>query len=211
MSASFMTFMATSALVIMTPGPDTFLVVRSTTAGGRVAGLASSLGIALGQLVWASATSLGLVAMLMASQSMFHAVRVFGALYLIWLGVRGLARAIVPGPRPGVPAARDSPLRLSRLRALRDGLVSNLGNPKMAVFFSSVLPLFVAKSEKVLLSMILLGVLFALMTCAWLSLYALVVTRLENSSSGKRVRRAVEGVSGSVLIFFGLELATSRR
>src|SRR5437879_10275289 len=134
-------FLGISLLVIATPGPDTALTVRNTLLGGRRGGGFTAAGVAAGQAIWALATSAGLVALLVASEPVFDAIKWLGAAYLVWLGVHSLwcAWRGRTAPTPGIDA---SSTRLSPASAFRQGLLSDLGNPKMAVFLSTLLPHF---------------------------------------------------------------------
>jgi threonine/homoserine/homoserine lactone efflux protein len=189
-----LSFLGVSAVVIVTPGQDTALTIRNTLGGGRRDGVRTAAGVATGQLVWAVATSAGLAALLVASEPAFRALRWIGAAYLVYLGLQALLRALRRAAARPLPAARRRPFR--------QGLLSNLGNPKMAVFFSSLLPQF-AHSFAALLA---LGIVFAGMTLAWLS----IVARVGNILRRPRIRRFVDAVVGVVLVAFGVRLATER-
>src|SRR6516162_1358173 len=140
MTQSLWAFVGISLLVIATPGPDTALTVRNTLLGGRRGGGFTAAGVAAGQAIWALATSVGLVALLVASEPVFEAVKWLGAAYLVWLGAHALWSAWRGRAAPGAAVAGSA--RLSHATAFRQGLLSDLGNPKMAVFFSSLLPQF---------------------------------------------------------------------
>jgi threonine/homoserine/homoserine lactone efflux protein len=196
-------FFGVAALVIVTPGQDTALTIRNSLLGGRLNGLSTALGVSAGQCAWAVATSAGLAALLVASEPAFVALRLLGAAYLVVLGVQALRAALGPGHcrvSGGRRAARPAV-------GFRQGLVSNLGNPKMAIFFPSLLPQF-AHSFAALLS---LGLVFALMTLVWLSAYALVVARAGHFLRRPRVRRTIDAVVGVVLVAFGVRLGTEPR
>lgn len=138
-------FVGVSVLVIVTPGQDTALTVRNTLAGGRRAGWGTALGVAAGQAVWTTATSLGLAGILLAWQPAFLLLKIVGAVYLAWLALHALRDALFPPPVPaaaGAAASAPPSRRLSPPAAFRTGILSNLGNPKMVVFFLSVLPQF---------------------------------------------------------------------
>jgi threonine/homoserine/homoserine lactone efflux protein len=199
-------FMAVSAVVICTPGQDTALTIRSTLAGGRRSGVATAAGVALGQAVWTVAASVGVVALLSASEPAFHALKLAGATYLVFLGAQSLYAALARRGHRGRGLARD--VRLDPARALRHGVLSNLGNPKMAVFFTSLLPQFAPGGS--FAALLLLGILFCLMTLAWLTLYAFAVARAKRLLTG-RVRRALDAVTGVVLVALGLRLAAEPR
>jgi threonine/homoserine/homoserine lactone efflux protein len=205
MDIGLLSFVAISAVVIMTPGPDTALTIRNVLLGGRSAGVATAFGVVAGQATWAVAASAGVVSILLASEALFQAVKLAGALYLIYLGARSLWSAW----RGGAPIA--APGRRSNAGAFRQGLISNLANPKMAVFFASILPQFAPRHGAVFATLLALGALFCAMTLAWLSLYSVAVGRLRDVFNAPRVRRALEGLTGAALVALGVRLAASER
>lgn len=125
-------FVGVSLVVICTPGPDTALAIRNTLAGGRRGGVLTAAGVSTGQLSWTVASALGLAALLQTSQTVFAWLKLAGAAYLIFLGVRSLMSAWA---RRSVVGEVAAPPRLSGTAALRQGLLSNLANPKMVAFF----------------------------------------------------------------------------
>ena len=188
---SALAFLAVSALVICTPGPDTALTIRNTLAGGRDVGFATAAGVALGQAVWSVAASAGVVAVLSASEPAFRAVKLAGAGYLVYLGAHALWSAV---RGRGVPDPDAAPrVRLPRRAALRQGLLSNLGNPKMAIFFASLLPQFAGSGSYA--ALLALGLCFCLLTFAWLTLYAAAVDRVRRLLATP-ARRALEPSPG---------------
>jgi threonine/homoserine/homoserine lactone efflux protein len=201
-------FVGVSALVICTPGPDTALTIRNSIVGGRRGGMLTAGGIAAGQLVWTIATSLGIAGLLQASQPAFTALKIIGAAYLVWLGFQSILAAVHGRASHAEPKIR---YELGRWNAMRQGLISNLANPKMAVFFLSLLPQFVPVVSGGFLGFALLGVLFCAMTFGWLSVYAVVLQRLGSFLDKSRVRRALEAVTGTVLVGLGLRLAAESR
>jgi threonine/homoserine/homoserine lactone efflux protein len=206
--AELIGFFGVAVLVIVTPGPDTALTIRNTLLGGRPGGIATAFGVVGGQAVWALSTSLGIVALLLASEPAFAAVRLAGAAYLVYLGVQTLVAAWRGGSwevadRAGKPA-------LAPRTAARQGFVSNLGNPKMAAFFPSLLPQFVPSGEPAFLPLLLLGLLFCTMTLLWLTTYAVVVSRAQGFLRRTGVKRALEAFTGTVLVGLGVRLAAER-
>jgi len=186
------TFLGLAAIVIVTPGPDTALTVRNTLVGGRVNGVRTAVGVATGQAVWTLAASAGVAALVAASQPLFTAVRVAGAAYLVWLGIstiRGSSHNVLRAPRGS---------------GYRQGLLSNLGNPKMVVFFTSLLPQFGSGFAE----LAALGLAFCAMTLVWLSLYAVAVARAGRVLLRERVRRALDALTGTALVAFGVRLVT---
>ena len=204
-------FVGISIFVIATPGPDTALTVRNTLVGGRRGGVFTALGIVIGQAIWAGATSLGIVALLLASEPVFHAVRLGGAAYLIYLGTRALYEAVRAGGRNGTAADAAPARRLSSAAAFGQGLVSDLSNPKMAAFFTSLLPQFAITGDGAFRHLMLLGILFCLMTFIWLVLYALAVARAGDFLRRRNVRRVLEGLMGAALIGLGARIASEHR
>jgi threonine/homoserine/homoserine lactone efflux protein len=196
-------FVGVSLLVIVVPGPDTALLVRNTLAGGRACGVCTALGVVTGLTVWTIAASAGLAAVLLASEPAFVALKVAGGIYLAYLGVETLVAA-VRGHRSAATGGRA----LSRSAAYRRGLVSNLGNPKIAVFFTSLLPQFVTRPS--FAALLGLGLVFCSLGLAWLTTYAVVVARLGDLFRRSRARRALDALTGTVLIAFGLRLAVER-
>ncbi len=202
-------FLGISALVIVTPGQDTVLTIRNTLLGGRVGGTFTAAGVALGQAIWTIAASAGVTALLLASEPAFAAVRIAGAAFLIYLGAQALIAAIRGNVARTTGAEHAT--RLQRMAALRQGLVSNLGNPKMAVFFTSLLPQFVPSGPGAFTGMLGLGLVFCAMTGAWLSAYASAVARAGDVLGRPKIRRALDGIVGTVLVAFGIRLASQQR
>jgi threonine/homoserine/homoserine lactone efflux protein len=211
MMSSFPAFLGVSALVIATPGPDTALTIRNTLLGGRRGGVFTALGIVIGQAIWAIATSIGIVALLVASEPLFLAVKYAGAAYLVFLGAQALWAALRPqagGTTAPMVGARRG---LGPLAALRQGIISDLGNPKMAVFFASLLPQFAPPGDATVAGLLALGLVFCVMTFTWLAAYASVVAKAGDVLRRPKIRRAIEGVTGAVLIALGLRIAAEQR
>jgi threonine/homoserine/homoserine lactone efflux protein len=198
-------FVGIVALLTITPGADMAMVARSVIGGGRRDAFATTLGISAGCLAWAIASALGIAAVLAASQTAYDALRLAGAAYLVWLGAQSLLsawRGTEPLPR-SVGPHRRSPFR--------QGLLTNLLNPKIAVFYSTFLPQFIDPGDPALLvSMALAGVHIAL-GIAWLSLYAWLLDRAISAFKRSRVRRALDALTGTVLVGLGLRLAAEHR
>jgi threonine/homoserine/homoserine lactone efflux protein len=203
--AELAAFLGLAAVVICTPGQDTALTIRNALVGGRRAGIATALGVALGQAVWTAAAAVGVVALLRASQPAFTALLLVGAAYLVFLGLQALLAAFrrrrvegrLAGGRGGAtPEA-----------ALRQGLLSNLANPKMAVFFTSLLPQF----GEAFVTLLSLGLVFALLTFLWLAAYGIAVARARRLLERNAVRRAFDAFTGIVLVALGLRLAHDPR
>jgi threonine/homoserine/homoserine lactone efflux protein len=207
----FAAFLGIAALVIVTPGQDTALTIRNSLLGGRWGGVFTALGVSTGQAFWTLAASAGVAALLVASEPVFAAVRLAGAAYLVFLGAQALLAAFRSGHgKAAVPAGPRQP-RLAPARAYRQGLLSNLGNPKMAVFFTSLLPQFTTGGAGAFWAALALGLVFCLMTLVWLSAYAVAVAGAGDVLRRPAVRRVVDAVTGTVLVAFGLRLAAEER
>jgi threonine/homoserine/homoserine lactone efflux protein len=193
-------FLGVSALVIVTPGQDTALTIRNTLTRGRPGGIQTATGVALGQLVWALSASVGVAAVLRAWEPAFVALRLAGAAYLLYLGAVAL--------RSALSRARPDPLpNRQKSDPLRQGLLSNLANPKMAIFFTSLLPQFAPHGS--FATLFALGAVFCAMTLVWLSAYAVVVSKAGALLRRSGLRRGIEAVTGTVLVALGLRLATT--
>ena len=199
MITHFVAFLGVAAVVIVTPGQDTALTIRNTLLGGRRNGILTAAGVSIGQTIWALTTSAGLAAVLQASAPAFEAVKLLGAAYLIWLGLQTIFRR--SGERRGEPTRAGT--------SFRQGVVSNLGNPKMAIFFTSLLPQFAP--QPAFGSLFALGLVFSAMTFSWLTGYAFAVAKAGAVLRRPRIRRALDRITGAVLIALGLRLAAEHR
>ena len=196
-------FLGIAILVIVTPGQDTALTIRNTLLGGRRGGVATAFGIVSGIACWTVAASAGLAALLVASEPVFVALKLAGAAYLVFLGLQALRRAVHAEPHDVVDPVRSP---LAPRRAYQQGLLSNLGNPKIAVFFTSLLPQFGSSFW----SMLALGLLFCSLGLVWLSGYALAVARAGDLLRRPRIRRSLDALTGTLLVAFGVRLAAER-
>ena len=211
MESSFLAFLGVSIVVIVTPGPDTALVIRNALLGGRAGGIFTALGVSTGQAIWVLATSIGLVALLVASEPVFLAVKLAGAAYLVVLGVQALIGALRFRAAEAAGGGGGIAYRLAPRTAFWQGLISDLGNPKMAVFFASVLPQFAAVGDTMFAELLALGLVFCALALAWLTGYAAAVATIGDFLRRPPIRRAVEGVTGTVLVALGLRLAAEPR
>lgn len=203
MTTALLTFAAFAALLTITPGVDTALVIRMSIAGGARRGRLAALGVCSGVVVWGFASAAGITALLSASERAYDTLRIAGALYLIWLGVRALvARREDEGESGG---------DVSPAAAFRTGLLSNLLNPKVGAFYLSVLPQFIPKGAPVLATSLLLAAVHAVEGILWLFLVASLTARLGGVLRRPSIKRRLEQVTGAVLVAFGLRLALERR
>jgi len=207
--ASFGAFLVVSALLIVTPGPDTALITRNALRAGPRAAARTALGVGVGTLGWAAASALGVAALLERSMIAFTLLKLAGAAYLGYLGLRSLIDSFRTD-RPPVAAPIRPSRRLDDRAALRQGLLSNLLNPKVGVFFVAVIPQFVGPGDAPA-RLVLMLLAYEAMLLAWLTVFGYLVSRAGRSRAGARVRRALTRVTGVVLIALGIRLAFERR
>jgi threonine/homoserine/homoserine lactone efflux protein len=203
MLRALLAFAAFAAVVTITPGLDTMLVVRTAALSGRRAAFASAGGIMLGCLAWAVASALGITALLAASRVGYEVLRWAGVAYLCYLGVRTLWRHRRPATEE---AAQPRPER-SAGRAFRVGLTTNLLNPKVGVFYLSVLPQFLPHGVSPLLASTAMALVHNLEGLIWFTALVFLVGRAARVLSRPPVRRRLDQLTGVVFLAFGLRLA----
>ncbi|MDR6499399.1 RhtB (resistance to homoserine/threonine) family protein [Burkholderia ambifaria] len=196
-------------LLNVTPGPDTAYIVGRSVAQGRGAGLMSALGISAGCCVHALACAFGLTALLAASAAAFTVIKLVGAAYLIYLGVRMIVAKQAAAPSGAEAATAAKPLR----QLFMQGFWTNVLNPKVVLFFVSFFPQFVsADSPHKALAFLTLGAVFVAMSTVWTSLVAWVAGSVTQRFSDKPgVRKWLDRTVGSAFVGLGLRLATSQR
>jgi threonine/homoserine/homoserine lactone efflux protein len=193
-------FVPVAALLTLAPGPATALVVRNAVRGGRRRALLTTVGNSIGVFAWGAFAALGIAAVVATSAQAFTAVKLAGAVVLIALGIQSLRR----GARPVVAAPRSQ-------GALRDGLVTSLANPKLAVFYVALFPQFVPAGQPVLPWALAMAALVVAFDLVWYSVLAYLVARARRAFvEGPWLRRA-ERLTGAVLVGLGVRLAFERR
>jgi threonine/homoserine/homoserine lactone efflux protein len=191
-------FLPIAALVTITPGAATAMVVRSAVRGGWQAGVRTIAGNSIGVITWALLSIAGISALVAASEVAFIALKVTGALVLVWLGIQSFRRA-------GSPDA--AVLEPRRARAFRDGLITSLANPKLAVFFIALFPQFVGERGDVLPTTLAMAAMIVCFDFVWYSTLAVLASRAKAGLEASRAGRWMERVTGSVLIALGLRVA----
>ena len=204
-------FVAVATLLTITPGADMALVTRHALAGGRRPALFASSGIVSGLFVWAALSAVGIAALLSASATAFATLKLAGAAYLIYLGGRALWAT-----RRGYPAVSgaedpEAPVAATGGQAYRQGLLSNLLNPKVGVFYTSFLPQFVTVDHGVAAQSLGLALIHILIGIVWLVVYTGIVVRAGAVLRRPGVRIWLDRVTGTVLVALGLRLATEPR
>ena len=206
-----LSFLVVALLGVLTPGLDTMLVLRTALLGGRRAGLMAVLGITLGCTIWGTASVLGLTALLTASTVAYTVVRILGAGYLLWLGATALWRTL-PRARGRVAPPDDvepSTTPSTRWAALRAGLLTNLLNPKVGVFYISLLPQFLPAGGPSLGWGALLVGIHLTVGLLWMPSLVWMAGRARRLFAREPVRRWMERVTATVLIGLGVKLAVN--
>jgi threonine/homoserine/homoserine lactone efflux protein len=201
-------FIATAVLLIITPGQDTFFILGRSLSGGRSAGIAAALGISTGTVVHTFAAALGLSALLATSPYAFMAVKFTGAAYLIFIGVRALLSRANGLPGEESPRAVDG-----RYSAFRQGVLTNLLNPKVALFFLALMPQFIdAGSTRKVGAFLALGLTFVTLGVVWVVMLAVAAAKLRGAFLRRpSMANILNKIAGTVFVALGLKLATSRQ
>jgi threonine/homoserine/homoserine lactone efflux protein len=207
---SVLAFTLAALLLTITPGLDTMLVMRTSVRSGSRAGLVAGAGITLGVFAWGAATAFGLSALLLASRLAFDVLRIIGAVYLTTVGVRMLWRAR-RGTGAQTEESKPRATPASAGEAFRTGALTNLLNPKVGVFYITLLPAFIPHGAPMLTTSLLLASIHATLGMAWFTLIALLVGRVRRLLDRPRVQRRVEQLTGIAFIGFGTRLALTLR
>jgi RhtB (resistance to homoserine/threonine) family protein len=209
--AQVLAFTLAAAVLTIAPGPDTMLVIRNVLRGDRRDGVLTTLGICSGLFVHATLSACGMSMLLMHSATAFRLLKLAGAGYLVWLGLQSLRHAL----RPPTLADRLEAVVPAGRRALwpcfRDGVLSNVLNPKTAIFYLAFLPQFIGPTEPVLRKSLLLAGIHYVEGIVWLVALSILVDHTRRVLLTSAVRRWLEGLCGAVLLGFGARLALERQ
>ncbi|HXL78148.1 MAG TPA: LysE family translocator [Candidatus Eisenbacteria bacterium] len=206
MDTLLLAFIGVSLLLAVTPGPDMAVVTRNALAHGRRGVVLTTTGIALALSIWVTGTAVGLSALLRASGELLFVLKLVGAVYLAYLGVRTLMES---RHRPADMLANAPPPAPAHA-IFRQGFLSAISNPKLGVFFVTFLPQFVAPGQAVLPRLFELGLIFAVIGWTWMIVYGLLIARVRDFITAPRVRKWMQRVTGVVLLGFGARLALER-
>jgi RhtB (resistance to homoserine/threonine) family protein len=204
-------FTLAAAALTIAPGADTMLVIRNVLWGGRRDGVITTFGICSGLFVHATLSAFGVSMLLMHSATAFHLVKLAGAGYLVWLGLQSLRRAVRPPPPADRLGAVVPPHRSAPQQCFREGFLSNVLNPKTAVFYLAFLPQFIGPTEPVLIKSLLLAGIHYVEAILWLVALSIMLDHTRRFLLKSAVRRWLEGLCGAVLVGFGARLALEHR
>ena len=206
MDDRLLAFIGVSVAVVMIPGPDMALVARNVLRHGRSAGLATSLGICTGVLGWAVAAAVGVSTLLATSAAAFTALKLAGAAYLIYLGITTLRAHDSSGS-----VGETGGTRLPWHRAWLQGMLSALLNPKLGVFFVTLLPQFIAPGDPPTTRALQLAGVFEVIGLAWLLVYTAMLGAIGAALSRRRPQRLMRRLTGTILVGLGARVALERK
>jgi len=207
--SSLLTFVIFAGILTLTPGADTLLVIRNVLGGDVRSGIVTTAGICSGLFFHALLSALGVSLILMASATLYSLLKIAGACYLGWLGFQSLRSAVKSDAEQLTTTSRSHPR--SMRRSFVEGVMSNVLNPKTAVFYLAFLPQFIHPSDPVLLkSLFLAGIHFS-MAFLWLCLVALLLDRYRQVLLSSALHRWLEGVCGTLLLGLGVRLMLEKR
>ncbi len=206
LDTQLLAFAGVSLLLAVTPGPDMAVVTKNALAHGRRGVVLTTTGIALALAIWVTATAVGLSALLRSSGELLFGLKLVGAAYLAYLGVRALLES---RQRPSDLLA-DAPPPAPAHAIFRQGFLSAISNPKLGVFFVTFLPQFVSPGQALLPRLLELGLTFAIIGWSWMIVYGLLISRIRDFITAPRVRQWMQRVTGVVLLGFGARLAVDR-
>ncbi|MCM3162257.1 LysE family translocator [Metabacillus litoralis] len=203
--SDFLTFLVLSLFVVTSPGIDTALITKRTISDGRKDGFNMALGITSGSLVHTFAAAFGLSAILLQSAVAFEIVKYVGAIYLIYLGISAFISR-----KKKDPAGENQQDAEMKKSAFKQGLISNVLNPKVAMFFLTFLPQFIQAGENATQQLIIMGVIYTLLSISWFFIYVFFINYLREWLLSPTVQGIMDKATGLVLIGFGLKLALDK-
>ena len=210
MEPQIWTYLIPITLLTLTPGVDTVLIIRNTTRGGWWDGAFSSLGICCGLFVHATVSAVGISVVLLQSAWAFQTLKLAGAAYLVWLGAVSLRHAARKGASLQLNDRIAPVYHFSVRRSLVEGFLSNVLNPKAVVFYMAFLPQFIDPSRSALKQSLFLAGLHFAIAMVWQCLLASIVDRAKTWMKNQKIRRGMDGLTGSIMLFFGIKLALTR-
>lgn len=208
--ATYGTFVAFAAIVVIAPGPDFAVVLKNSLRGGRGGGYLTSLGVTSSCVVQGTLAAFGVGVVIARSQSLFLGIRVAGVAYLLYLGIQALlaARRGDSWAVPALPGAQ----RARRWAAFRQGFLSNITNPKVLAFYLSVLPQFLSHAAGTpVIDALALAYTHAALGVVWLFALVTFLHRVRPVIQRRRVRRALDAATGTALVGFASVLAVESR
>jgi RhtB (resistance to homoserine/threonine) family protein len=205
---NFYLFILMCIFLIILPGPDTAIATKNTLTAGRSGGLKTALGTCCALLIHTSAAVLGLSAIIVKSALLFSVFKYVGAVYLIYLGVKTLWSLRKKEEAASVEV--NTNLQLENKSCFKQGFLTNILNPKVAVFFLTFLPQFVDSGSNTFIPFLIMGFTYTVLTSIWFLLYVYLINQISAFMKKPKAQNMIEGITGTILIGFGIKLALEK-
>ncbi|MDR4984754.1 LysE family translocator [Bacillus cereus] len=205
MIENYLLFIIMSICLIILPGPDTAMATKNTLVAGKVGGVKTVFGTCVALLIHTLAAVIGLSALIVKSALLFSIFKYVGALYLIYIGIKALlAVRNKEGVNTNDVAISNDNKHTS---CFRQGFLTNLLNPKIAVFFLTFLPQFLNPSHNTFIQLLVMGLTYLILTVIWFAFYIFLIDKISAFMKKPGTQRYIQGLTGIVLIGFGIKLA----
>ncbi|WP_342430103.1 LysE family translocator [Neobacillus sp. FSL H8-0543] len=205
---NFYLFVLMCIFLIILPGPDTAIATKNTVTVGRIGGLKTALGTCCALLIHTSAAVLGLSAIIVKSAYLFSVFKYVGAVYLIYLGVKTLWS--LKNKEEAASLEMNTKSQFVNTSCFKQGFLTNILNPKVAVFFLTFLPQFVDSGSNTFFPFLIMGITYTVLTAVWFLLYVYLINQISAFMKKPKTQNIVEGITGTILIGFGIKLALEK-
>lgn len=205
---NYFLFVIMSILLIILPGPDTAITTKNTISAGQSAGLKTLFGICCALLIHTLAAVVGLSAIIVKSALLFSIFKYVGAVYLVYLGIKALWSLKNKTTSAGSESTNES--KYANKSFFKQGFLTNILNPKVAVFFLTFLPQFVDTGADTFIPFIIMGMTYTVLTAIWSVFYVYLINQISAFMKKPRTQTIIEGLTGAVLILFGIKLALEK-
>ncbi len=205
---NFYLFALMCIFLIILPGPDTAIATKNTLTVGRSGGLKTALGTCCAILIHTSAAVLGLSAIIVKSALLFSVFKYVGAVYLIYLGVKTLWS--LKKKEEATTVDMNTKSQFENTSCFKQGFLTNILNPKVAVFFLTFFPQFVDSGSNTFIPFLIMGITFTVLTAIWFLLYVYLINQISAFMKKPKTQNIIEGITGTILIGFGIKLALEK-
>ncbi|MFS0864371.1 LysE family translocator [Fredinandcohnia sp. 179-A 10B2 NHS] len=205
---NFYLFVLMSIFLIILPGPDTAIATKNTLTVGRSGGIKTALGTCCAILIHTSAAVFGLSAIIVKSALLFSVFKYVGAVYLIYLGVKTFWSLRKKEETTSIEMTTKN--QFENTSCFKQGFLTNILNPKVAVFFLTFLPQFVTSESNTFLPFLIMGITYTVLTAIWFILYVYLINQISAFMKKPKTRNIIEGITGGILIGFGIKLALEK-
>ena len=205
---NFHLFVIMCIFLILLPGPDTAIATKNTVTVGKIGGLKTALGTCCALLIHTSAAVLGLSTIIVKSALLFSIFKYVGAVYLIYLGVKTLWS--LKKKEEAATVEVNTKKQLENTSCFKQGFITNILNPKVAVFFLTFLPQFVESGSNTFIPFLIMGITYTVLTAVWCLLYISLINQISAFMKKPKTQNIIEGITGTILIGFGIKLALEK-